>query len=124
MVEGSDSFDDRMASQRLKETLESIDVQIMQIAQRPLMYVGGEEHLHAAEVMVRILLHIRDCAMGNEGVSRDDQRHYMYERYPKVPGPIRCVATGSKEVGLDFSQELLRYIAWHKEHATTGNKGS
>lgn len=113
------------AEDRLQETLQSIDEQIMQIARRPLMYVGGEEHLHAAEVMVRLLLHIWDNAMGYEGIDRGVERKYLHERYPEVPGPVRSVATGCKRNELDFTTELLRYVAWYKEQSVSAShKGS
>jgi len=77
------------------------------------MYVGGDEHLHAAEVMIRVLLHIRDGATERGPVDRSVERSWLFEKYPDVPGPVRSVTTGARRHNLDFTKEILDYVAWY-----------
>lgn len=99
--------------ERLRNTVESIDDTIQHIATRPGMYVGGDEHLHTAEVMVRVLLHVRDEATGRVQVDRSVERSWLFEKYPDVPGPVRSVTTGARRHNLDFTKEILDYVAWY-----------
>jgi len=101
------------AEDRLRETVDAIDEQIRHIAKRPNMYVGGEAHHHAAEVMVRVLLHVRDQAVGRETVDRNVERKYLFKKYPDVPGPLRSVTSASKRMSLNFEAELLAYVEWY-----------
>lgn len=103
-----------MTDPRLTTAIETTNQLIHHLASRPSMYVKEEDHYYAIENMINQHLFIWSALQGHEGVDWRLQRKYLLEQYPGVPGSVRCVATGVQHNGLDFTEEMLKFIAWYQ----------